>query len=327
MSWQWRQGEPEIDDMINNLNRKMRALSHDVRSRLSTEWAWTTIEPCDPCSLAERVNRQLYEMTNIFRQATDKTFSWRRLSYEGDLDEFFSQMNRSMRRLQWAVNTASASTIWTVYPDNVGYVTNNETVGGAGCVSWSALRSLGTDTVSFAEGKDQFEWLTAEVFACVTAGQWDTIIRGFVSFDTSSVTGTVDAATFSIKVLDVEADNGLQVGLYAYTPGVTLPATEFNPPDSDDFWNDILSASAALASDTTPLTSSLSLDDVVEFELNAAGISHINQSGVTVFSLFIVNDYDNDEPTASSGADDFVFTYPYNDATEANRPTLAITTS
>jgi len=331
-SWQWRAPTPltdvKIDDVTDTINRRMYQLENYVDSSLSMTWKWRRIEPCDPCALVANLNRQMHEMTNQLRRNTDSPFAWRTITYEDNLDDLYSRLNRWFRRLQHAVNTASAGATYTLTATNSGSAdsADNDLLGNPIYPAWSVLRALtGTKPVVAVEG-------AAALYAGADegpSGAWSDIIRGFLAFDTSSVTGTVASGTATIVVEEVYSDIGLEYALYAYTPGVTLPTTSFvDTPAANAFWLDLMSGSSALASDDTFTSDSVSADDSLVFTLNSDGLDHINQSGVTAFLLASVNDFDNSDPGSTANElVDGLYCYAFNDGTTANRPVLSITTS
>jgi hypothetical protein len=215
---------------------------------------------------------------------------------------------------------------YTIYPDLAGYAASLTDLDGE---SWANLRSLSGDAVSTSAGSNAgpnsgMIIEAAEGDGASTFG-WEDIYRGFMRFDTSVIAEfSVTEATVTIKLSSVDQEFNLEFGLYVYSPGVALPTTVVDPNDA--FWLDLRSNSSELASDTTFFTDNVSVDQVLSFPLNAAGIAHIDLGGTTVFSLFLVKDYNNTDPISSenqflSGAASYTIS-----GNPADRPALLVET-
>lgn len=299
MSFQWRRGDCDIDSLIENVNRRASQLEQVLRTAKSTEWTWSTVAPCDPCTLTQQINRQFREAMNLLRRNTDSAFAWRTLDYENDLDDFCGRLDRAMRRMQYAVNIASAAVQFTL--DNAGYV-QSLYVGGDEGETWDNIRDAAGDTTTLSLGG-----LTAsgvDLFEDDDVGNtFETLQRGFLAFDTSTLGAGYAATTATLvaTVTDQEVDlGGLDVGLYCYTPGVSLPTGGPTSPNAA-FWADVLSGSSELASDDVFATDGVSVSEELTFTLNAAGLAHIDPEGDTVFSLLFTDDFDDSDPSTGSG--------------------------
>ena len=159
---------------------------------------------------------------------------------------------------------------------------------------WATIRS-GAGTGAFPSGQTSMPWGRAA--ASATTNQWEVIARSFALFNTSSIpdTDNVDSATISGYGITVRDNLGSQfINLVAGTPAANnnLVAADFN-----------LANHGSTKFITNTLISGLSTGVYNNFALNASGLAAINKTGITKFSLRIVSDIDNVEPTWSSGND------------------------
>lgn len=115
----------------------------------------------------------------------------------------------------------------------------------------------------------------ASLAASTTTDQFATIVRGFILFDTSSLSGaTVSSATLKLNVESKSTDLGdVDVHVVSANPAsnTALAASDHSTVGSTSFGS--------------VNTSVLTAGQTVEITLNASGIAAINTSGVTKFAL------------------------------------------
>lgn len=256
------------------------------------------------------------------------TWRWRTID-ACSLDELLDDLNRQMKELEHytgiscgdAVGGGGAFYAYRLFAALAGSVYSDYDGAGDG-ETWANVRaSSGADMTTGSFGMSSLP-LQVNITEGASGVLWGYLRRPFVTFDTSVVNGTIHSGSVRMKVSTVAAPIGLSFGLYCYTPGVALPTGPVIPNDA--FWADILANTSALASDTTYNTGDLSGDDLLAFDLNAAGKAHLDFTGTTVFSMFWTKDFLNTDPgSTGAGLSDFFYSYAIN-ASEGDKPELDI---
>jgi hypothetical protein len=166
--------------------------------------------------------------------------------------------------------------------------------GVDGRKSWTKEGILGSDDTP------QPLWIRAiwrNYIGFPTTYLWTELFRCWVGFDTSSVTGTATSGSIKLQEMNngtLEQDLGQTIAIYCWTPDPSM-WTGAATLDAQ-YWLDMLADSSELASDDTFAVADITADDLLTFNLNAAGLSHINNGGLTAFSLMFTMDFTDNPP-------------------------------
>jgi len=177
----------------------------------------------------------------------------------------------------------------TFYPDPDtestsvdGYVWRNDVAQG-----WAAIH----DAASGTSAADDLSAINVSISTNTTSGQWDRMGRGFILFDTSSITDTdvVSSATFSI-----DGDGGTDAFDQSGCVVDSSPAsnTSLSVNDYDNIGTTLYANCLDLGSWSTAAYN--------DFSLNATGMAAISTTGVTKFGWRLSSDRENSEPTWAS---------------------------
>lgn len=185
-----------------------------------------------------------------------------------------------------------ADTTSTFYPDFNpestcvdGQVTN---LGPS--VDWSVIH----DATAGTSADDSSVILGAEILADTVSNKWGRLIRVFLLFDTSILSGsTVSAASLGMYVTSKTSDFGGNLDLVTSSPASN---TSLVVGDFDQLGTTLQATSLALSGLTTSAYN--------VFTLNATGLSNVSLGGVSKFGLRISADTANTAPTWSSSGND-----------------------
>lgn len=211
-------------------------------------------------------------------------------------------------------------TVTTVYPD--AHV-ESATVDGrlkAASVNqdWNYITRTQTTSANAPDSDASGEM--AATWGHTVTDQWNELVRSMYGFDTSAIgSDTIDSGTFDLYLTskgDIGAD--LSVALVSGRAGLTtsMATSDYN---ITNFGSTRLATDVEVASVTTSAYNT--------WTLNASGESHVNKSGVTVWGIMLGQDFDNTQPSWSSGAYGNVSGSYADTINETQDPKLAITHS
>ena len=191
-------------------------------------------------------------------------------------------------------------TVSTFYPD-----TDPETTSVDGAVLrsvagevWATIRD--TAAATHAQPSETTDNIP-RIEAGTTSGQWTTLQRGFLLFDSSGLPDgdTVDSATFEF-VSTAKADTLSPAGQMRLVTANPASNTNLVTGDYDDI------GTVAQATDKTVASVTADSATYNAMTLNATGLGNISKTGVTKFGIRSIADADNAEPTWAFVADQFV---------------------
>lgn len=204
-----------------------------------------------------------------------------------------------------------------VYPDvgSGGSSVDGSTTRSGVSEIFSTIRNgLGTGASTSATNS-----LACGLRASTTANQFFALTRGVFMFDTSFLgsLATINSATISF----MPSING-QTNLGNTTINLNGINNSF---DNNIVSGDYQRVNATAYSSSTPNVSTVVGGTRLDFPLNASGLSLINKTGVTAFSLRLGWDRSNlFAGTWSSGVETALYIYFADDSTITNRPYLEI---
>ena len=136
--------------------------------------------------------------------------------------------------------------------------------------------------------------------ATTTSTVYASMYRAVMTVDTSVIGGeTITEASFNMRTT-IKADGFSEAG--------SIEVCAASPADDNDLVAaDYAKANFGAVSFSSKLVSAISTSVFNKWEFNAAGISHINTSGITGFGLRTGYDLNDAEPTWGSGIECFVF--------------------
>lgn len=258
---------------------------------LRNENSYTTLVAIDE-SVADpllTLNTRFYSQPTF---AKDVDGSWRYLEYATTTEQAFRARDMTLWKAltELVVRTAYADTLSPFSGAGDGAVSNSmsDNTGGASppVCTWSTVRTAGTGNASSPSATSlsvgssydyQYEPLT--IGTCTI-----TISRGFLPFDTSSLSAdaTVSAASLSAYVTSV--DNGDNDGNDYITVSTSTQATHSTLVDADYDTAGPLTmntASEAVDSGQRKDITSISTNAYLTFTFNSAGITAVKKSGET----------------------------------------------
>lgn len=207
------------------------------------------------------------------------------------------------------------NTTLIVYPD-AG--TGNTTVDGwagefTATTDWDALRNDVGDLANDTENPGTLN----QISATTTTNRWKRIIRGIVTFVTSSIgSDGIDSATLWLHSNDGDTkdDYSQSINIYSAAPANdnAIVAGDYNSLGDTPFSSDIT------------LTAWNTSEAYQEFILNAAGEAVINKSGISRFGTRLIGDANNIEPTWGSNQYSTAHAYRADEAGTAKDPKLVV---
>lgn len=151
--------------------------------------------------------------------------------------------------------------------------------------TFATIRGAATGTSASPSNADLS---VAEIYSSNLADKWNTIVRGFFLFDTSSLTeaATISSATFSIYGTAISDVFDQSIGMITTTPASN---TDLVVADYDQVGTTLQASAIDLGS--------YSASAYNDFTLNATGLGNISKTSISKFGTSLSCDYGNSEPT------------------------------
>lgn len=191
---------------------------------------------------------------------------------------------------------------------------DGQTQRASGVTDWPTIRD-GAGT-SATDSSTAIEIYLSTWFG---AGQWHTLQRGHILFDTSSLTGrSVTSATLGMT------PTGTRSNTLNTSWGVALCAT--NPASNTA----IVSSDHQTVSDTrfadTDVAHANPMSGVKTWDLNTSGLAAIDVDGISKFGLRHDKDLEDVENFSGTGRSDYVYFYTADQSGTASDPYLEVVT-
>lgn len=181
--------------------------------------------------------------------------------------------------------------------------------------SWATIRGAANGNTANPSGPS----IDVRFRASTVTNEWDRMDRGITLFDTSSINDgdTIDSATYSIKGANAINNFSQSVVMVDSTP-----ASNTNIVVGD--YAQVGTAEQATGRITIASWSTTAYN---VFTLSATGLGNISKTGVSKFGYRVSGDFDNIEPTWSSGLAADCSGDSADVAGTAQDPKLAVTSS
>jgi hypothetical protein len=174
--------------------------------------------------------------------------------------------------------------------------------------TWSSIHDATSCDNTYLTATSDYLWY---VHSGINNNQWDTMDRGFFTFNTSSITSSAVISSASLYIYGFST----QVCQFTDKSGFSIDVVSFTPADVDSVANEDYDQCGTVS------FSNMAWGDYVAgsynvFVLNSSGIANINKTGVSCFATRAYCDRVNTAPTWESSK------YGYSKAGRADNSTL-----